>query len=656
MKLNAYEEVFHPANGNQAISDKDASNKDQATNDIVMSSEKFKTWARGTCQFQCKVCNYTTGGSVDFWKHVKNNHNLEIQVYKDTHGNPCIVMNKITCKGCQRVLRYDYGTLLGHASTKHNMTLIEFYNKFYKQFIEGEVNPTLSKPPPTASEGSTSSSSTAALPSVEVKQEPGVSNGNDIADDGNDETNIKLVPMLQRGGSALKKRAHMWGWRCHYKCAMCNRVFSSRVGIQKHVNLAHNVSLKEYNEKYGPPMTKKVHHACLICEQKVLHDPSAIAMHIRSSHKMTYEDYYLKYIEGGGGGSRNTNGNAVPTEVAAPAPKPRTISVPRSRNGATVKRAVVKPMLNEHYNRMKKQRVGKAHSGREEHFRWAHNAAEYKCRLCSFESKVMNTFQFHIKSSHGLPIDQYRAKYGRLAEHERKHKCKICSAPIIWRANNIISHLKLKHVNMELTLKDYYYVYIKGGGGQGGGSEGDHEQVAKHVLPAESNGNVTNYDPSQWMNQDGYLVNGNEPMPTSDDLEELVEDETHICLICSESLELSTEAIELHLQQAHNIDFDTYENRFRDQLDRAEENNMSSVIENEELEIENVHGEEDNGNEDDDDDFGSVFEDEDEENELDIEEELAEDPLAAQQDLIQSPEDIDDIDIEENVNYITDAL
>ena len=77
---------------------------------------------------------------------------------------------------------------------------------------------------------------------------------------------------------------------------------------------------------------------------------------------------------------------------------------------------------------------------------------------------------------------------------------------------------------------------------------------------------------------------------------------------------------------------------------------------NDEIEIENVHGEEDNHEAGDDDDFGSVFEDEDEENELDIEEELAQDPLASQQDLIQSPEDIDDIDIEENVNYITDAL
>ena len=82
---------------------------------------------------------------------------------------------------------------------------------------------------------------------------------------------------------------------------------------------------------------------------------------------------------------------------------------------------------------------------------------------------------------------------------------------------------------------------------------------------------------------------------------------------------------------------------------------MSAI--NDEIEIENVHGEEDNNDDDDDDDdFGSVFEDEDEENELEIEEELAQDPLASQQDLIQSPEDIDDIDIEENVNYITDAL
>ena len=197
---------------------------------------------------------------------------------------------------------------------------------------------------------------------------------------------------------------------------------------------------------------------------------------------------------------------------------------------------------------------------------------------------------------------------------------------------------------MELTLKDYYYVYIKGGHHgspptppteANGSSIRDHFNVAQAI-------NLEDYPPL-------YDVQIAEDEPVLED-----EEETHICLICSESIELSTEAIELHLQQTHSIDFDTYEKRFRDQLDKAEENNMPVM--NDEIEIENVHGEEDNDEAGDDDDFGSVFEDEDEENELDIEEELAQDPLASQQDLIQSPEDIDDIDIEENVNYITDAL
>ena len=636
MKLNAYEEVFHPSNGSSSKVIEDKSNNkstDQSTNEIVISSEKFKDWARGTCQFQCKVCGFTTGGSVDFWKHVKNTHDLEIQVYKDTHGNPCIVMNKIICKGCQRVLRYDYGTLLGHASTKHNMTLIEFYNKFYKKFIEGNLSPTKTK-------------DTTEIPDV-TNQLP-VRNGNEENDD--ETKSVNLVPMLQRGGSDLKKRAHLWGWRCQYKCAVCSRSFSSRVGIQKHVNLAHNVSLKEYIAKYGSTMTKKVHHACLICEQKVLHDPSAIAMHIRSSHKMTYEDYYVRYVEGG-----RSNGKTPKTKASLP--KPVT-------NGVPVQRAVVKPIMNlNRIRQSRKPRIGKTHhSGREEHFKWAHNAADYKCKLCSHATKVMNTFQFHIKTIHGLPIDQYRMKYGPLAENTRKHTCKICSTPIVWRANNIISHLNGVHANMELSLKDYYYVYIKGGLDD---SIDDNSASTDAINGSWDNPSIQNsngeehLNVSHELNVDNYSETLIPDGPHNKESEgntngEGEDDDTHTCLICSQSIELSTEAIEAHLQ-THNIDFESYEKRFRDQLDEAENaNNPQSSATNEPIQIENVHGEDDDN--DDDDDFGSVFEDEDEENELDVDEEFAVDPLASQQDTIQTAEDIDDIDIEENVDYITDAL
>ena len=121
---------------------------------------------------------------------------MEIPIYKEKFGNPCIVMNKITCPGCSSVLRYDYGTLLGHASTKHKMNLIEFYNKFFKSTVEPvQVKKTPVKNP--------------HQPQIKTEEEEGISNGNS-------NTSIKLVPKL-KFGTSLSKRAHMWGWRCRYK-------------------------------------------------------------------------------------------------------------------------------------------------------------------------------------------------------------------------------------------------------------------------------------------------------------------------------------------------------------------------------------------------------------------------------------------------------
>ena len=133
-----YEEVFHPKNrANSPAPNRGPTQK-------LVADLNFTNWARGTCTFQCKICNYTTGGSVDFWKHVKNKHSLEIEAYKDMHGNPCIVLNKITCVACKAILRYDYGTLLGHATNKHGMVLIEFYNKFYRHLPKkNDEKPTL---------------------------------------------------------------------------------------------------------------------------------------------------------------------------------------------------------------------------------------------------------------------------------------------------------------------------------------------------------------------------------------------------------------------------------------------------------------------------------------------------------------------------------
>ena len=87
--------------------------------------------------------------------------------------------------------------LLGHASTRHKMNLMEFYNKFFKSSVEKEEE----------------TSNNVKIPVKDLSQEElqEVQNGN-----ANNESSIKLVPKL-KFGTNLSKRAHLWGWRCRYK-------------------------------------------------------------------------------------------------------------------------------------------------------------------------------------------------------------------------------------------------------------------------------------------------------------------------------------------------------------------------------------------------------------------------------------------------------
>lgn len=102
--------------------------------------------------------------------------------------------------------------------------------------------------------------------------------------------------------------------------------------------------------------------------------------------------------------------------------------------------------------------------------------------------------------------------------------------------------------------------------------------------------------------------------------------------------------------KSHGIDLRSYEKRFRHELDavfvafEADEGYDPALVEIE------------NDLVDDDDDFGSVFEEEDDEVENNYEEEeSAIDPLGQHLDIIQSPDDIDDIDIEDNLGFISDS-
>ena len=82
----------------------------------------------------------------------------------------------------------------------------------------------------------------------------------------------------------------------YFKDYVIDFYFRSRVGAQKHINKTHELSLKEYEAQFGSPLTKKVIHSCVICQKKVLHDPSCISYHVKCIHKITINDYFKNYI------------------------------------------------------------------------------------------------------------------------------------------------------------------------------------------------------------------------------------------------------------------------------------------------------------------------------------------------------------------------
>ena len=341
MTLKRYAEVFHP----KIKTEFQSNNVDSATTKPLDSEAIFNKWSQGTCTFQCNICQFTSGGSVEFWKHIKGEHSMDIQAYKETHPNPCIVMNKITCKICSKVLRYDYGTLLGHASTRHSMKLYDFYDTFYKTEMEAEYR------------------ASNLTPTVPSQPHTPQTNEKEAANSNVEEV---IIGGRYQAMDDLGKRVQAWAWKCRYRCKICNMSARSRVGAQKHINKTHECSIKEYEVNYGSTLTKKVVHSCFICQKKVLHDPSCLSFHVKSIHKITLNDYFVNFIE--------KNPAAVMPQVQEqPRLVPKAIkSLPNSSTGSIMKsRKVATSLGSSRASKiLKSVKKYSKPSGNEPHYRW----------------------------------------------------------------------------------------------------------------------------------------------------------------------------------------------------------------------------------------------------------------------------------------------
>jgi len=92
-----------------------------------------------------------------------------------------------------------------------------------------------------------------------------------------------------------------------------------------------------------------------------------------------------------------------------------------------------------------------AHLQKSEAESWT-EGCEYFCMLCSKSFTTFGIYKHHIGDAHGLLIEDYHAKFGRVGEVINKYTCKICHQEVVHKFTNLKVHMKSCH---NMTIEEY---------------------------------------------------------------------------------------------------------------------------------------------------------------------------------------------------------
>ena len=100
---------------------------------------------------------------------------------------------------------------------------------------------------------------------------------------------------------------------------------------------------------------------------------------------------------------------------------------------------------------LKTETAPPAHLQKSEAESWT-EGCEYFCMLCSKSFTTFGIYKHHIGDAHGLLIEDYHAKFGRVGEVINKYTCKICHQEVVHKYTNLKNHMKSSH---NMTIEEY---------------------------------------------------------------------------------------------------------------------------------------------------------------------------------------------------------
>ena len=391
----------------------------------------------------CRHCSKQFWHGV-FIKHIHSEHHENLKLYKAAFPDADLTVGQYVCLICGASLAHYSSPISGHLSSRHGMTVKEYYQEYhlpstrqaqpdtvkfqckicraetdcdYKSIklhlhlhglswtdYQNYSSPEDQEPRNTRNTETSAKTEPALMISEESARLPPPPS-----------PAVPRPPPLKRmpaptptpptdsAQSKLEKYIQMDPYynKCKWTCLICYKVFSS--GFWRHVNESHFLKKEEYLNDFGRQGIMIVNYSCELCQKKIPWTGVTINNHLKTVHQISLLEYEKSYRQAG-----------------------KTVKV------------VKQPSPSPSWSPSKSEK-------------WF-NGSEYCCQLCQRTMFSMAGLTSHLKEAHSRGKMEYLREFGSRGITVRHYNCKICGNRFPWTGVSISKHLRLAHT---LSLSQY---------------------------------------------------------------------------------------------------------------------------------------------------------------------------------------------------------
>ena len=332
------------------------------------------------CEYTCRECNKSFSQSTLLVDHIIVTHGMTKESYLDKYKTTLLMTKRVMlkCAICGWNVSLTYSSLLNHAKTNHNMTLLDFYQMHKNSStlvrdVKIELVSHQISSDPVAQSGAAGNVDT--VTSTSNRHEEATEEMDVVRDIQPQE----YYSPLKTGFDGYTK----WHSQCEYACRVCNKVFCRDGQLLLHVSEVHHMNKDSYLEKYNVVslMTRKVMLPCPICGKKITQTYFTMRKHAIAAHSIGLKEMFHTYVVA----SSNVSG--------IPAQDKQNQILPFSTDqidASTRNQEVVEDL---------------------EFVKW-YSGCEYKCLQCEAIHWSYLDILRHLDTTHAMTIEEYKAQNG----------------------------------------------------------------------------------------------------------------------------------------------------------------------------------------------------------------------------------------------------